>query len=353
MRVAPLAMIALAGLGCRRGALQQDAGTGFITGDGAPGGDTRATGDGLPGGDAPGDSPGLADVRWPTADANCGQREIVGGLLASQILVVYDRSVATATNDWNMFLSGVTQTITANDSRIDWGLYVFPDDGPACGAGTVGPVNLPPVPDAAFHVIAHLVAAGTGASGSPTAAAIDTAAAFMLSLADQSPKMLMLVTDAAPTCAGTADALSLDPAQAQIDAVGAIADAAAAGLPTLVVAPSATSAAADVDALNALAVAGGYPQSPSPRFFTEKTIGPLLTAPDASCTFALSADPPPVPDAVVVTFNGLTVPRDRSHVDGWDYVDARALSITLYGSWCEPVKTNRSWKIVATFGCPL
>src|SRR5262249_40686889 len=95
-------------------------------------------------------------------------------------------------------------------------------------------------PNDATHVIAHIVAAGAGASGTPTAAAIQTAAAYMLTLTDQNPKFLLLVTDGAPTCAGTIDALTADPAQAQADAVAAIAAADAAGIPTLVVAPSTT-----------------------------------------------------------------------------------------------------------------
>src|SRR5262249_48745873 len=107
------------------------------------------------------------------------------------------------------------------------------------------------------------------------------------------------------------------------------------------------------DALDAMAVAGGYALAPpGPRFFTEKTIGGLLSPLDTSCTFALSVVPPPVPDAVVVMFNGMTVPRDRSQADGWDYTDASAQSLTLYGSWCDQAKTSRSWTITAYYGCP-
>ena len=59
-----------------------------------------------------------------------------------------------------------------------------------------------PAPDDATHVIAHLAAAGTFTGGTPTAAAIDVAAAYMLSRTTVNPKFLMLVTDGAPTVRG-------------------------------------------------------------------------------------------------------------------------------------------------------
>src|SRR6185295_16575619 len=130
-------------------------------------------------------------------------------------------------------------------------------------------IDLPPMPDAATHVIAHLVTAVTGSGGTPTAAAIDVAAAAMRSRTTVNPKFLMLVTDGAPTCAGRTAPLSADATRAQADAVAAIAAAQAAGLPTFVVAPS---TATDVAALNALAVAGGYARPGDVRFQTETTI---------------------------------------------------------------------------------
>src|SRR5262245_36151727 len=318
MRIAPLALVALAGIGCRRGSLQEDAGTGIIMFDAGPG-------DGAPTDGWPRDQVGLGDAQGPTADANCGRSNIMGLYLAPEMLVVLDRSITVDATRWNDFLSGLSATITANAFQIDWGLYAFPADGPACGAGTISTtIDVPPTPGDGFHEISHILAAGHGASGTPTGTAIDVAAAYMVSrtTATANAKFLVLVTDGAPSCAGrTSTPLSADPVQAQADAVAAIDAAATMGIPTIVVAPSTTTGASDVDALNALAVAGRYPrQGAGPQFMTEATFGDLFTRVDfsGSCVFGLTGRPP-VPDDVSVILDGASIPRDPSHGNGWDY----------------------------------
>src|SRR5262245_11198575 len=185
MRLPALALAVLGFAACRRGTLQDDAGTGGFTVDSAiPGADA-------PGADAPGatDVADLPDVPFPTADANCGKVGFTAIRLSPDMLIVLDRSIAVDQSIWNELLSGLVAAINANASQIDWGLYAFPGDGPICGAGTVSPtIDVQIAPDNATHVIAHLGAAGTGASSTPTAAAIKTATAYMLSLTDQNPK---------------------------------------------------------------------------------------------------------------------------------------------------------------------
>ena len=185
---------------------------------------------------------------------------IAANHLPTEILLVLDRSIAGDQTGWRNLISAVVNQIGANGARYDWGLYMFPKDGPACGAATVtAGADLGFGSDDSFHLIAHVVAAGVAGNGTPTAAAIGAGAAYLHTVVDQSPKFMMLVTDGAPTCAGTIGApLSDDAAMAQADAVAAIAAAAAEGFPTVVVAPSTTTAAGDVAALNALALAGGY-----------------------------------------------------------------------------------------------
>lgn len=344
MRAAALVLVGVAGLGCRHGTLQDDAGgtgtfgfDGGIPGDG-PVGATHITGGGGAGG----------GPRLPTADNNCGALTTRKSYVPPEILVVLDRSANANT----AFVSAVASMIGKN-TDIDWGLYTFPADGSACADGTVSTtIDLPPLSGATTHVIAHLIAAGTGSGGTPTAAAIDVAAAAMRARTTSNPKFLMLVTDGAPTCAGRAAPLSADPAQAQADAVAAIAAAHAAGLPTLVVAPS---TATDVAALNALAVAGGYANAGDIRFDTESTISERVSTPTdtaVGCALWLGAALPPVPDKVSVILNGAMVPRDRSHAMGWDYTDSTARSITLYGAWCDTWLTKQSSELDIYYGCP-
>jgi hypothetical protein len=367
LALAFLALTLPAGLACRRGALEPDAGgsggglspdaAGGLLGGGGAGGGGGPTGSGG-GSSGPDGGPGASDADVPTADANCGQSSITGAALAPEILIVLDRSISVDQTTWNNFLSGLSGVVSANSMTDDWGLYAFPQDGPACGPGTVSTtIDVPVLPGNATHVLAHAAAAGTGASATPIAAAIEVGAAYLLGLADQSPKFLMLVTDGAPTCGGTIDALTGDPATAQSDAVAAVSVAAMAGVPTFVVAPSTTTDANAVAALNALAVAGRYPHlPPGPAFATELTIGDQfqLTNLASSCIFNFGA-PPPAPDLVTVTFNGATVPRDPAHMLGWDYVPIGALdraAIEFYGAWCDHVKASRSWTVTIYFGCP-
>ena len=207
-----------------------------------------------------------------------------------------------------------------------------------------------------MHVIEHIAGAGSSASGAPTAAAIETAAVYMRGRPNPNPKYLVLLTDGAPSCAGSADALSADPTQAQADAVAAIAASRSGGVPTIVVAPSTTTATADIAALNALAHAGGYQSSPdtagSIAFNTESTF-PFLFAPvdtAQSCVVSL-ATAPPVPDVVTVTFNGVVVPRDTARASGWDYTDSNHRSVMLYGEWCDMLLNDASYRIDIYYGC--
>ena len=50
---------------------------------------------------------------------------------------------------------------------------------------------------------------------------------------------------------------------------------------------------------------------------------------------------------------GFALPRDPTHVDGWDYVDARFTSIQLYGLACDVARVDRTQPPVIGFRCPL
>jgi hypothetical protein len=305
------------------------------------------------------DATGATDVAPPSADANCGRTILTGSHIPNDFLVVQDRSVSTDPASWNAFLSQVgTTMLAADDDPQYWGLYAFPKDGPACTPATIsGAIDVAPAPLNGRHVVAHMVAAGTGASGTPAATAIDLAAGYLLSLVDGSAKFLLLVTDGAPTCAGRMGTASLDPEQAQADAVAAIAAARDLGVETFVLVPSTVTAASDIVALNALAEAGGRPRQPDPRgirFVTEKTFPELFGAPidhAQFCRFMLQMAPA-ASNADTVTLNGAVIPRDTGHIEGWDYTGPTPpRAITLYGAWCDQLLASRTWQLEVFFGC--
>jgi hypothetical protein len=347
MRSAAWTSVILVGLACSRGSLQGDAGgTGRIGIDAGP---DPAASDGShpPQGDGP---VGVIDAQVPTADANCGITSVAGGLVPAEMLLVLDRSIAGDQSAWRKVQSAIVDQINASGPTIDWGLYVFPKDGAACGAATVtGGADLGFGLSSPSHLVAHVAGAGVDGNGTPTAAAIGAGADYLRTLMDPSPKFMMLATDGAPTCAGTAGALFDDAAQAQTDAIAAIDAARVAGFPTVVVGPSTT---ADVGALNALARAGGYARLADDRaFFTESTLAELFGPPPVgSCVIALQSTPP-APDTVAVLLNGAKVPRDPSRADGWEYTDGLHTAIELHGAWCAQLAASRSFEITVYYGC--
>jgi len=355
MRIATWALVTLASVACARRSLQDEAGapgTGTIGLDASA--DAIRNDGGLGGIDT---LPPTIDASSPPVDGQrlCGMSTIVGDRVTTEILLVLDRSIAGDQTGWRNLISAVVDQINATGARFDWGLYTFPKNGPACGAATVtAGADLGFSSGSTFHLVAHVVEAGVDGSGTPTAAAIRAGVDYLHTVVDQSPKFMMLVTDGAPTCAGTIGApLSDDAAMAQADAVAAIAAAQSEGFFTIVVAPSTTTAAGDVAALNALAEAGGYPRQSDLKFRTESTLAELFSqTPAESCTFALPG-PPPVPDGVRVTINGVGIPRDTRHMSGWDYTDGTRTAFNLYGTWCSMVYDSRSFEIVVTYACPI
>lgn len=344
VRTAWLALLVIAGGGCRRGSLQRDAdGAGIITADASA---DWIAGDGRP-------PPSLAPDAAPTADANCGRTDFSESVYPPDILVLLDQSVSGDRVKWSQLLTALTDVIAAKRSDITWGLYTFPEAGPACGPETAAPVIDVPVTYADYAAVASgIVASRTDGSGSPTAAAIDLGRRYLQSLPHTDPRLLLLVTDHAPSCAGTIGALSGDSAQAQADALAAITAAIDERIGTIVLAPS-TTAPGDVPALNALAVAGAsFRRDGNALVFQDETSFPLLFPPRPQhCAIPLSS-PPPVPDVVAVTFNDQPVPRDTSHMTGWDYTDASHDTITFFGDWCLTLLDTQAWRVQAYYGCP-
>lgn len=364
MRIPTLALLALVGTACERRSLQEDAGGG----SGRIGVDAAASPDGAPPGIdgafpvIDGASP-VSDARPPGSDGGiplgptCGMSTVTGGWVPMDFLVLRDRSPAGDQSKWEALLRVLTVQMGANE-RVNWGLYGFPKFAPLCSAGTVPPhVDIPVAPGRgnALDVAAGVAHTLTGGQGMPAAAAIEIGAAHLSGLAVEEPKFLLLVTDRAPSCAGTGDSLSAaEPAQARADAVAAITRAAAQGISTIVLAPS-TTPADSVDALNALAEAGGHARSQGRlKFQDETTFTELFTPVSAStCVVSLSSRPPVVSD-VTVTINDALVPRDTQHVNGWDYLpDAMGTLIEFHGAWCEQLLESRHYEVKAYYGCPV
>ena len=55
-----------------------------------------------------------------------------------------------------------------------------------------------------------------------------------------------------------------------------------------------------------------------------------------------------------MTFNGVAVPRDTEHVNGWDYVASpSSTNIELYGTWCDQLIATRQFEVIVYYECLL
>jgi hypothetical protein len=342
MRSSALALALIAA--CSRGSLQQGS-TSVDAGRDAAGGDVWL----LP----PIDARPPIDGGGPLI--HCGSSTVRGGYRPFNTVMLLDQSVSGDPARWSGLLGVLADQIRDHAPRYDWALYTFPETGPACGQETAtSTIDIPVTPFNGSLVAAIIRATTPTTGGSPTAAAIETGLAYLRTLASDEPKFLMLVTDAAPSCAGPVGRLVPDGTSAQTDALAAIAAARAEGVDTIVVAPS-TPAAGDAAALNALAEAGNQARSQGDlKFFTEATLPELLLpGTDLVCGFTL-ASPPPAPGKVSMILNDdVEIPRDQTRTNGWDYDDQTFGSVTLYGDWCSLVMESRSYDIRVIFGCPL
>jgi hypothetical protein len=224
-----------------------------------------------------------------------------------------------------------------------WGIVFFPNDG-LCGAATTPDV---PVGNNTQGQIMAALSSHSPGGATPTQAAVRAATSYLMGLQDTNPKFIVLATDGEPNCGSGLD-----------DAAGAeqaITDAKNMGINTFVIGISAD-AMADTT-LNQMAVNGGEARMPGPpSYYSVQNQTDFVNAIAAitgtvvSCTFRLQM-PPPYPDRVTITGNGMIIPRDTTHMNGWDY-GAGNMSIIFYGQYCQQLQQGVIVTVQAIFGCP-
>jgi hypothetical protein len=203
-------------------------------------------------------------------------------------------------------------------------------------------------------IMARIGGTGPG-TATPTRAGVNAGAAYLATLTDTNPKYLLLATDGEPTC---------DPAQPTMmnnsDALGAqqaVTDAFNLGFKTFVVGIGNTMGEAT---LNQMAINGGMPQAGAMTSFYQVSDTASLVAAFqtilgrvASCRFAIGAAPNSQTsnDLIDVFGDGMPIPRDASHADGWDYTNASHTEIEIYGPRCAAVTSGTIMTVTVTFRC--
>jgi hypothetical protein len=314
---------------------------------------------------------------------NCGiQNFMLQKGLPPDLLIVLDRSGSMADapsggggSKWSQVGSAINTTVSQLQGQIAWGLETFPSDMD-CGTSSMLDV---PVGLMSAAAINSAISGKMPGGNTPTRAAIGTAAAYLNALSDGRPKYILLATDGEPNCApagatcmcpggGTPNAMNqcclatlcipCIPAPAGGDdnqgAEDAIAAAATAGVSTFVVG-IATDPGADT-VLNKMAENGKGAQPGATKYYPVGSSAALVSTINViasqiiSCTLPLTT-PPPHPEYVKITADGVEMAKDPSHTNGWDF-GPNNTSIHLYGAACNQLQSMTPPQVKAVYGCP-
>jgi hypothetical protein len=264
-----------------------------------------------------------------------------------------------ALSKWAQATAAVNGLVAATEASVNWGLKLFGDtSSAACFAG--GGVTVP-VTAGSAATIATAIAARTNANGergsagnTPTRLAEQAAASTLGELGGAGRKLILLVTDGEPNCGSAGREADDSPATIQ-----AIADALAAGVPTLVAGAAPAGGPAEAT-LASMAVAGGHPRAGAASAYTPlSAIGDLsgtieaLSAIPIDCVYRLPEAPTstPIERPIGVQVDGVDLPRDRSHVSGWDYADASFSAVRIFGSVCTEIQDGQHQTVTIGFYC--
>jgi hypothetical protein len=181
---------------------------------------------------------------------------------------------------------------------------------------------------------------------------MQSATAYLKMLADPNPKFILLATDGLPNCG----AMAADTGMPDVmGAIQSVQDAATMGIPTYVIGIATMGSNAEMT-LNDMAVAGRTPRAMDPKYYPVANRAELVAALGkiggqiSACVFGLGQVPPD-PNNIVVESDMGRIPRDPTHMNGWDY-GTGMMSVQLYGSYCDMAKSGLNKSLRAIFGCP-
>lgn len=289
----------------------------------------------------------------------CGEAALNLSYVAPNLLFVVDRSCsmknaptgATASK-WAIAVGGINQVITDYATDIRWGLTLFPD---TAGQSCVQDTFAYQVADNNGASIQSLLTAATSTADAlypdgPCVTNIDTGlqqAATDPALMDPTrASYLMLVTDGAQSSCNVAggDAGSEAIVKELHDTHG---------IKTFVLG---FGSGVDAAQLDKLAAAGGTALTGTAKYYRAETAGELDAALAAiadqviSCDYVIDPAPPFLAKTYVWFEKTTQVPRDTTHVDGWDF-DTTTSTLTFYGGACEQLKTRAVDTVDVVYDC--
>jgi len=291
----------------------------------------------------------------------CGGQFLDLTYVPPNVMFVLDRSCSmdraltgTTTTKWTAAVGSLGTVLTDYASEIRWGLTMFPDvSGEACSQGGV-PF---PIADNSAGPIKSMLTAALAETDpnfpkGPCVTNIDTGiqqAALDPALTDPArASYLMLVSDGAQSACNLAGG--------DLGAEEIIRDLHVnRGIPTFIVG---FGSGTDAAQLNRFAVKGGKPLAGTTKYYQADTAAQLdqafQTIADlvVSCEYIVDPAPADLGQTWVYYEKTELVPHDPTHMAGWDF-DAATKKMTMYGGYCDRLKTHVVDDIDVVFGCPV
>lgn len=282
---------------------------------------------------------------------------------------------ASPTTKWDTLRSALASALPPIDATTEIGAYIFPTSHDNTSCETDPGSALVPAKNNVAPLLFKM-ASTTPVGGTPTALAIQYAATDLLGLRTAtSARAMVLATDGSPNCDDNLDgqtctctvprtienpcAAALNGAELCLDdkaTEAAISTYASQGIPTYVIGIESESDAQFESVLDAMAIAGGRPQSGPTPYYQARSAADLNAAVTsirdsvASCTY-LTTSVPDTGGSIVVTLDGVTLPFDPTHTNGWDWSDKANGEILLSGSACTQAAGESSPQLFAVVVC--
>ncbi|MFO0601225.1 MAG: vWA domain-containing protein [Myxococcaceae bacterium] len=283
-----------------------------------------------------------------------------------QVMLLLDRSGSMSStfgvgSRWSTLVSTLELALPPVDAQMQLGLTLFPAAS-SSGQECVVPDEplLYPATDQVASVLSALRST-TLVGGTPTALALDVAASGLTGTA---PRAIVLATDGLPNCNASLNpatcscpSASCATAQRCIDdarTLSVLAAHAAEGIPTWVVGIGDDVTSTTI--LDAMALAGGRPQSGTHRYVAANSSLELQAAFTSirdelsACSFT-SPSVPNTGGTVVLTLDGVTVPRDDTGTSGWLWNSVERGELALRGEWCAKAIAAKSPVVKLSVTC--
>jgi len=286
----------------------------------------------------------------------------------AQLMFVIDRSGSMAytldgrdpnpgeLDRWTILRNGLAQTLTGFDQQIAMGAKFYPSTfvNPALQCEVTSSVDVSLKAGNASAIV-KVFDDTAPIGGTPTAQALSVAADHVSKIRGIA-RTLVLATDGAPNCnfdhpTSPCVCTSPDPGACSpvddvslclddtntINTVKNIADV--QKVPVYVIGIGSAESATYRKVLDDMAVAGGRAKSTSPRYYSATTANELTTALTSirdsvgNCTF-LTPSAPTDPNAITVEIGGVSIKRDTTRTEGWDWIDQSYGTLALFGQAC-------------------